>query len=280
MTKVPSIGAPQSEEFYNDFVLPRRPVIIRDFAPWKAFDSWSIEYFRKRFGDRIVELPSGKKRMDAFLDEVIASTPESPGEYLNQVPIAKEFPELLDDIMPIPSAMKPNWLTSSLMLRRWGAFDGFCELFIGGAGAGFTRLHTDVYWVNTMITQVVGAKEFTIFAPSDTAYLYPDPSSPHLSSILRIDNVSDATFPLFAKAEPIVVRVEPGETIYVPWGYWHATRILEPSIAVAASTANRGNWSEFSQDFSKSGKFRYRAIKQVVTKLVSAVEARKPISGN
>jgi histone arginine demethylase JMJD6 len=280
MTKIPRIGAPRSEEFFNDFVLPRRPVIIRDFAPWKAFDSWSIENFRKRFGDRTVKLPSGQKRMDAFLDEVLASTPGSPGEYLNQVPIAKEFPELLDDILPIPSAMKPNWLTNSLMLRRWGTFDGFCELFIGGAGAGFTRLHCDMYWVNTMITQVVGAKEFTLFAPSDTPYLYPNPTTPYFSSIPRIDDVSDESFPLFAKAEPIVVRVEPGETIYVPWGFWHATRILEPSIAVAASTANRGNWREFSQDFSKYGKFPHRVLKQAVTKLVSAVESRKPIGGN
>lgn len=278
MTTVASIEAPQSEQFFEEFVLPRRPVIIRNFAPWKAFDTWSIDSFRQRFGDRTIKLPSGPKRMDIFLDEVSGSTPETPSAYLNQVPIARDFPELLDDISPTPSAMKPNWLSSSLIPDRWGTSDGFCELFIGGAGAGFSQLHCDLYWVNTMITQVVGAKEFTLFEPSDTPYLYPNPKAPHLSTVGRIDQVSAEKFPLFAKAQPIVLRVEPGESIYVPWGYWHATRILEPSIAVAASTANKGNWSEFSEEFSKRGKFAHRAFKQTILKLVSMTESPKAIS--
>ncbi|CAN0598791.1 unnamed protein product, partial [Ectocarpus sp. 12 AP-2014] len=100
---------------------------------------------------------------------------------------------------------------------------------------------------------VVGAKEFTIFAPSDTPYLYPETARPNISTVGLIDQVPPEEFPLFEKAKPIVVTVQPGETIYVPWGWWHATRILEPSIAVAASTANESNWSEFAKDFSKTG---------------------------
>ncbi|MCY4178950.1 MAG: cupin-like domain-containing protein [Litoreibacter sp.] len=216
--------------------------------------------------------------MGDFLDEVEASTSQSPSEYMNQVPITREFPELLDDLTPTPTIKKPNWLSSSLIPQSWRTHDGFLELFIGGAGSGFTTLHCDVYWVNTMITQVVGAKEFTLFAPSDTKYLYPSSKRPFISTVGRIDQVPSEEFPLFSKAQPIVVRVEPGETIYVPWGWWHATRILGPSIAVASSTANQSNWNKFSEDYTKSDGRAKRAYKGSILKLVSLMERRKAIT--
>lgn len=39
MTIVDRIDAPKTEEFLRDFVIPRRPVIVRNLAPWKASDT-------------------------------------------------------------------------------------------------------------------------------------------------------------------------------------------------------------------------------------------------
>jgi hypothetical protein len=42
----------------------------------------------------------------------------------------------------------------------------------------------------------------------------------------------------------VFVTVKQGETLFLPAGWWHATRIEEPSIAIAESALDRGNWAE------------------------------------
>ena len=58
-------------------------------------------------------------------------------------------------------------------------------------------------------------------------------------------------FPLFANATPYRFILRPGETIFNPAGWWHATRILSPSIAMVISTINASNWDAFADDFTR-----------------------------
>ncbi len=265
MENIETISAVGSRDFYEQFVRPRVPVIIDRMAPWPALDRWSIEMFRTRFSDREVPIGGVLRQLGPFLDEVEGATTERPSAYLNQVPVGKYFPELEKDLLPVAGAMLPNWLSSPVIPKRAGTRDGFCELFIGGAGAGFSQLHFDSFYVNTYITQIVGPKDFTLFSPEDTQNLYPEPGRPNLS---RIQDLSTATseFPNISRARPIEVRVHPGETLFVPWGFWHASRLSGPSIAVAASTANSENWTLFRDDFSASGNaLRRMAKKSVLT---------------
>ena len=53
-----------------------------------------------------------------------------------------------------------------------------------------------------------------------------------------------------ARATPMRFVLRGGETIFNPAGWWHATRILSPSIAMVISTVNRSNWRAFSRDRS------------------------------
>lgn len=45
--------------------------------------------------------------------------------------------------------------------------------------------------------------------------------------------------------------LRPGETIFNPAGWWHATRMLTPSIATVISTVNASNWEAFSDDLGR-----------------------------
>jgi hypothetical protein len=52
-------------------------------------------------------------------------------------------------------------------------------------------------------------------------------------------------YPLFAHATPVKVVLAPGETLFIPCGYWHTARSLTPSISVAFDQLCASNWDFF-----------------------------------
>ncbi|MEH6525533.1 MAG: cupin-like domain-containing protein [Sneathiella sp.] len=272
MDEIKKINAISSKAFYEEYLIPRVPVVIRNVAPWAALTTWSLEMFRQRFADRTIPLLGELKNMGEFINEVECSTEENPVPYLKELPLAEYFPELMKDLEPTATAMTPNWLANNLIPKKMGTRDGFCELFIGGPGSGFFMLHYDAHYVNTFITQIQGAKDFTIVAPDDTPNVYPREDRPNMSQLKDLSNVNLQQFPLYENANPTNVRVEPGETIFVPWGYWHASRIVAPSIAVAISTANAENWGLFLEDRSYSENTIKKIVKKSIFKLAGVSE--------
>src|SRR5581483_9132798 len=81
-------------------------------------------------------------------------------------------------------------------------------------------------------------------------YLYPGAgSAKNKSRVNDIEHPDLEQFPLFAKATPIRCSLHPGETLFVPAGWWHTARMLSPSITISANTANATNWAQFTQDY-------------------------------
>jgi hypothetical protein len=72
------------------------------------------------------------------------------------------------------------------------------------------------------------------------------------SSIRDIEQPNLKRFPLFAKATPTVFDLRPGETLFVPSGWWHTVKLLSPSITISVNAANRLNWRAFVRDFVES----------------------------
>ena len=127
----------------------------------------------------------------------------------------------------------------------------FLELYIGGRGAIFPRLHYDGWHAHAFLMQLYGVKQYLFFPPQQTHLLYPGKA--RTSSLLDDVEHPDLTrFPLFAQATPIRCELHPGETLFVPGGWWHTARILSPSITVSANTANRVNWQQVVPDYCAS----------------------------
>jgi hypothetical protein len=59
-------------------------------------------------------------------------------------------------------------------------------------------------------------------------------------------------FPLFAQAQGIRFKLSPGETLFVPAGWWHTARIVTTSITVSINGANAPNWKSFTRDYCRS----------------------------
>jgi hypothetical protein len=134
------------------------------------------------------------------------------------------------------------------MPQRWRHADGFLKLLIGGAGAKFPVMHWDNDNANAIITEIYGLKEFVLFAPDQTPYVYPHPDSPHTSQLSDLENPDLEKFPLFAKAIQYRDVLAPGEMILVPSGWWHSTRVLSVSISTCCNILHPANWHGFVDD--------------------------------
>jgi hypothetical protein len=118
-------------------------------------------------------------------------------------------------------------------------------------------MHYDTENVHATVTEIYGDKEFVLYAPSDTPYLYPNPKQPN-QSLLRDPHHADAErFPLFAKARQYRAVLRPGDMVFVPCGWWHTARALSPSISIGMNILDGTNWEGFVGEVCpRSSRFR------------------------
>ncbi len=258
-------------EFVSEYLRPHRPVILTNaFPDWPALGKWTPEFFRERHGDRTVTVAGKTCLLREYIDRAQASSPENPCPYLRELTVREVSPELGDDLLPFVMYALPNWLRGVYpfadvhhALNRASEV----ELFIGGPGtrlerrkgefdpryaglrgeliSGYADLHYDPTACPVLLCQIFGRKHFTIFAPSDTPYLY---TQGRHSMIDNFDEPDLARFPLLAKASPIRFVQEPGEAVYVPPFWWHTTRMMSFSIAVGSTFANGAHWDGVVED--------------------------------
>jgi hypothetical protein len=235
------------ERYIKEYLEPNRPVIISDATPqWNAMRAWTPEFFKSSFGSKTVNVSyETKMTMSDLIDAVMASTPEQPGPYLHKVIIYRDMPELLADLSPDSVYAFPRRYAGSLMPERFQRPDGFLKLLIGGAGGKFPLMHYDTDNSHAMITEIHGDKEFILFSPEDTRYMYPFANSTHTSQIENPDSADLEKFPLFAQATQYRGTVHPGDAILIPSAWWHAARALNPSISVCTNMMYRSNWPGF-----------------------------------
>lgn len=241
------------DEFVEQYLKPQRPVILTNaLKDWPALTKWTPEFFRDVHGDRVVKVQGAEMRLGTFIEAVLASNEAKPAPYLSNVLVRQQFPEIAADILPDFRYGLPDRLRSPLLKGTLGPVDmrpGIPELLIAGPGARF-NLHYDAAFLLGFVTQIYGDKEFLVFSPDDSPYLYQRPGDPRYSQIPDIFNVDLDRFPLYAKATPMRFVLGPGETIFDPAGWWHATRILTPSIAMVISTLHKTNYAAFRRDRS------------------------------
>jgi hypothetical protein len=235
-------------EFIKSYVNRRRPVVIEDAVEhWRAVGRWTPEFFRERFGDRTVEVDDKQYTIREIIDLALGSSDQKPAPYYRNELLHRRFPELMEDVEPYPSYLTPNWLQSRLFLgtRHLLFGGGYFEIFIGGAGQSFPVLHYDVPGAHSFIFQIYGRKKFILFAPDQTPYLYPKAGGTgNHSTVDDLERPNLEKFPLFAKAQRYETILDTGDSVFMPSGWWHTTKMLSPSITIGIDVANSSNWPE------------------------------------
>src|SRR5207249_3640384 len=113
-------------------------------------------------------------------------------------------------------------------------------------------IHYDYLGLSAYINQLYGEKEFFIYPAEQAPFLYIDPQRPWVAQVNNAFKPDLIKYPLFAKTEPIVETLGPGETLFIPCGTWHTARSKTVSISVAFDQLCRSNWRFFSREVVRS----------------------------
>ncbi len=276
------------EEFEREYLMPLRPVILTDATKkWKALHTWTPDFFRQKFATREIKANGNQYKVSDFIELVENSSAANPAPYLRNEYLPDVFPEVIGDVEPCPESMTHNWLADKSYPGRLRELLYKCtipEIYIGGAGGGFPFLHYDLYFTHAYLNQIYGRKEFIIYPPEQSEYLYPDPVYKNQSRVRDPNKADLEKYPLFAKAVPTRFILEPGESAFLPAGWWHTTTMLTACITVSMNHANRSNWNRVVQDvryeLGRSHRFSTRVMAGPIAGYLSGVGILKSLANS
>lgn len=237
-TDVPRVEGPTREEFHQTFLKENKPVVFKDLAQdWPALHKWNREYFTQHYGDNEVKVydsnfgTPGKKYMSnlqmmKFADYLEALEKGETSLRMFLYNIIKACPELKHDV-ELPTIMD-------------GFSKNFMFMFFGAKGS-VTQLHYDIDLSHVFHTAFSGKKRFYLFAPDQGANLYRHPFT--IRSYVDPVNPDFEKYPKLKQAQGHYVELLPGETLFIPAGFWHHVVYDEPSYALSLRCVHQ-NWSK------------------------------------
>lgn len=207
-----------AEEFLQDFMKPCKPIILKDFVDPKspAFEKWNYEYFKEIAGekkvnvygseiesiDRVASKPIGETTFSDYLDLISSKATEHRLFLFNLLSIK---PEMKNDI-------QYKDVTKGKILK-WLPF-----MFFGGKGS-ITRNHIDIDMSHVFITQFQGIKRIWLFPWEQSDLMYKLPYNFH--SLINLQEADYEKFPALKYLNGYEAVINPGETLYIPSGWWH-----------------------------------------------------------
>lgn len=100
--------------------------------------------------------------------------------------------------------------------------DGFIKefpfMFFGGQGSK-VALHYDIDLSHVFLNQFHGRKRVVLFSPEQSKYIYQHPFT--VASYVDVNNPDYEKYPALRKVQGFETILNPGETIFMPSGYWH-----------------------------------------------------------
>jgi hypothetical protein len=210
----------------------RTPVIVTDLArDWPALERWSPERLAQRYGDRVVHVydasfgAPGRGYMGSidtmrFADFLHETQTRGRDLRMFLYNLSRQIPELLDNVR-LPSV--------GLRFSRRFVFSFF------GCKGSTTPLHYDIDMGDVLHTVIRGRRRIRLFSPEDATLLYRHPFT--VRSYVDLDTPDLRRFPALAKARGYEVTLEPGETLYMPAGWWHEFHYLDAGMGVSLRAA-------------------------------------------
>ncbi|TFK78339.1 Clavaminate synthase-like protein [Polyporus arcularius HHB13444] len=254
-------SAPSYAEFSRDYLLPNKPVIIGPslISSWAAVRRWASEdgsinwdYMKTTYGSCEVTVAdcstrdfSDQKRNQMLFRDVVSLWQAGQGQslYVKDWHLARALVTAGENgLNTAPFYTTPDIFRDDWMNAYYSACtdDDFRFVYVGAAGT-FTPLHRDVYTSYSWSTNICGRKRWWLFPPEQTRLLFRRGGEEHLETAYDVRNVDPATYPLFSQAKPIVVEQGPGETIFVPSGWYHQVENLTACISINHNWCNSVN---------------------------------------
>lgn len=252
---IDKISTPDFEYFMKHYYSRHLPVVLTDaIEHWDALKKWSPEYFYNIVGDTQVEVQYGREKDPLF--------ERNAGKHKTKM-LMKDF---IEEILSVDSSNN-LYMTANNTKR---SFDGIGKLFndVGVFGQDYTnpeRIHEQSYlWLgpkgtftplhhdltNNLLVQVYGRKKVTLIPALQVPNLYNDKGV--FSEVYNPDDpIEKNKFKLLEKSSKLECILNPGESIFIPVGWWHYVESLDISISLTLTNINVENLY-FSNNFVRT----------------------------
>ncbi len=234
LSPIEKVSLIDQKNFSDSYITPLRPLVIKDLAKtWPASKKWTPDFFKEQYGNKQVKVydesfvAAGKHYMSKlktislreYIDSIMTSSQNLRMFLYN---IKSEIPELVDDI--------------NFPILVNGLSKNFVFMFFGCKGS-VTQLHFDIDMSHVLHTSILGKKTVYVFPYDQGKNLYRYPFT--CRSYVDIERPDFEKYPGLKDAQGYKVELEPGETLYIPSGYWHHFVYNEPGYAVSLRCSNQ-----------------------------------------
>ena len=217
------------KDFDTNYLIPQKPCVIKGLIENEiAGKRWTIDYFKATMGGLLVDVYDNsikkkngaytssdlKMRFEDFLKVIEKDEHTDLRMFLFN--LFKYNPELKKEF-PCPAIFK-------------GLLDNIGYTFFGGKDTS-VRIHYDIDMSNVLNTQVYGRKRVVLIAPEYNELLYRLPLNTY--SLVDIDYPDYEKYPGLKYVSGCEYIMEPGDSIFIPSGYWHLMQYLSGGISVA-----------------------------------------------
>lgn len=296
--EIPRVSTLTLDQYRKTFATIEQPVIVESFADvrsWPVFQSWSFERLQREYGslevaprvnfpdpDRHINVfeltsneypPKQKMLMREFIDRVCDPASAKSPIYLQTSPESRALMEAMVEF-------RRSWDFSQINPDPEGDVSASTHMWIGSEGtrAGF---HQDDR--NNFLVQAIGRKRVYLGSPFYTSCFYPFPGIPDKSQIAP-DDMDEARFPRMKRAVLLTGVIAPGEVLYIPRGWWHSLRSLEPNIMLNFWHGQRLTPADFELMYESLG-LSYELAKRrefartFAKTMANMLRGRKPLDG-
>jgi hypothetical protein len=219
-----------AKHFHQNYLITSKPALIKNglVNDFPALKKWSFDFFKRQMGhltvpvfdSRINRKNSALTHPDSYMNfaQFLHQTEmnESNPYRIFLFNIFRLHPSLSEDF-PCPEPARG-------MLGKLG------YMFFASRNTR-VRLHYDIDMSHVFHTHFAGRKRVILFSQDYNELLYRLPLNTY--SLTNIENENFNEYPALKFVKGHSVVMDPGDTLFIPAGYWHYMHYLDSGFSVS-----------------------------------------------